>query len=243
MLIGGRRVDSASGQWFESFNPYTGKPWALIPRASPDDVNAAVAAARAAFKSKEWRGLTATARGKLLLKLADLIAAHADELGRIETTDNGKLILEMRAQTALLARVVPLFRGPRGQARGPRHPDRPPRLLQLHARGAARRDRRDRAVELAADARGVEDGARARGRQHVRLEAVRALLGVGARDGADLFADAGLPPGVVNIVTGFGNEIGDALVTHQDVAKIAFTGGDATGARVYQAAGEAASSP
>ena len=62
MLIGGRRVDAASGEWFESFNPYTGKPWALIPRASPDDVNAAVAAARTAFKSKEWRGLTPTAR-------------------------------------------------------------------------------------------------------------------------------------------------------------------------------------
>ncbi len=68
MLIGGQRVDAASGEWFESFNPYNGKPWALIPRASPEDVNAAVAAARTAFKSKEWRGLTATARGKLLLK-------------------------------------------------------------------------------------------------------------------------------------------------------------------------------
>ncbi len=59
---------------------------------------------------------------------------------------------------------------------------------------------------------------------------------VSALEMADLFAEAGLPPGVVNIVTGFGNEIGDALVTHKDVAKIAFTGGDATGALVYQAA-------
>ena len=111
MLIGGKRVDATSGQWFESFNPYTGKPWALIPRASAEDVNAAVAAARTAFKSKEWRGLTATARGKLLLKIADLIAARADELGRIETTDNGKLILEMRAQTRYLPEWFRYFAG------------------------------------------------------------------------------------------------------------------------------------
>src|SRR4029078_9583538 len=59
---------------------------------------------------------------------------------------------------------------------------------------------------------------------------------VSALEMADLFAEAGLPPGVVNIVTGFGNEIGEPLATHKDVAKIAFTGGDATGALVYQAA-------
>ena len=111
MLIGGRRVDAASGQWLESFNPYTGKPWALIPRGTPEDVQRAVAAARDAFKSKPWRGLTATARGKVLLKIADLFAARADALGAIETTDNGKLILEMRAQTRYLPEWFRYFAG------------------------------------------------------------------------------------------------------------------------------------
>ena len=127
--------------------------------------------------------LTATARGKLLLRIADLIAARADALGAIETTDNGKLILEMRGADALLARVVPLFRGPRRQARRPSDPDRPTGLLQLHSRGAAGRDRGDRAVELAADARRWKMApALAAGNTFV-MEAFRALVGVRARDG------------------------------------------------------------
>jgi hypothetical protein len=80
MLIGGERVAAASGQWLESFNPYTGTPWALIPRGAAVDVERAVTAAHKAFRGREWRGLTATARGKILHKLADLISARADEL-------------------------------------------------------------------------------------------------------------------------------------------------------------------
>ena len=110
MLIGGKRVDAVSGQWFESFNPYTGKPWALIPRATPEDVNRAVASARAAFKSKEWRGLTATARGKLLLKIADLIAARADALGRDRDHRQRQADPRDARADALSAGVVPLLR-------------------------------------------------------------------------------------------------------------------------------------
>ncbi len=104
MLIGGERVAAAAGQWLESFNPYTGKPWALIPRGAATDVERAVAAAHTAFRGRDWRGLTATARGKILYKLADLISARADDLAAVETTDNGKLILEMRAQLRYLRR-------------------------------------------------------------------------------------------------------------------------------------------
>ena len=111
MLIGGERVAAAAGQWLESFNPCTGKPWALVPRSGAPDVERAVAAAHDAFRGRAWRGLTATARGKILLRLADLIAARADELADIETTDNGKLILEMRAQLRYLPEWFRYFAG------------------------------------------------------------------------------------------------------------------------------------
>src|ERR1700685_27127 len=92
MLSGGQWVEPASGAWFESVNPYNAEPWALIPRGGKDDVERAVAAAKAAFYGDDWRKLTATARGALLSRLADLIAADATRLAEIETTDNGKLI-------------------------------------------------------------------------------------------------------------------------------------------------------
>ena len=235
MLVGGRRVDATSGQWFESFNPYTGKPWALIPRASPEDVDAAVAAARAAFKSKEWRGLTATARGKLLHRIADLIAARADELGRIETTDNGKLILEMRAQTRYMPEWFRYFAGLADKLEG--------RVIPIDRPGFFNFTLEEPLGVIAAIVPWNSPLLLAAWKMAPALAAGNTFVwkpsehsSVSALEMADLFAEAGLPPGVVNIVTGFGNEIGDALVTHEDVAKIAFTGGDATGALVYQAA-------
>ena len=95
----------------------------------------------------------------------------------------------------------------------------------------------DHAVEFAVDARHLEARAGAGRRQHGRLEAVGILLGVGARVWR-LFEKAGFPPGVVNIVTGFGSEIGERLVSHPHVAKVAFTGGDRTGQGVYELAAE-----
>ena len=77
MLIGGQWVDATSGEVFETENPFLGKAWALVPRASAADVDRAVAAARSAFKSASWSELSATARGALLRKLADLIAARS----------------------------------------------------------------------------------------------------------------------------------------------------------------------
>ena len=235
MLIGGERVDAASGQWFESFNPYTGKPWALIPRATPDDVNRAVAAARKAFKSKEWAGLTPTARGKLLHKIADLIAARADELGRVETTDNGKLILEMRAQTRYLPEWFRYFAGLADKLEG--------RVIPIDRPGIFNYTLEEPLGVIAAIVPWNSPLMLAGWKMAPALAAGNTFVwkpsehsSVSALELASIFAEAGLPPGAVNIVTGFGNEIGDALVAHPDVAKIAFTGGDATGALVYQTA-------
>jgi (Z)-2-((N-methylformamido)methylene)-5-hydroxybutyrolactone dehydrogenase len=235
MLIGGARVDSVSGEWFESFNPYTAKPWALVPRATAEDVNRAVAAARAAGKSHEWRGLTPTARGKLLFNLADKIAARADELAAIETTDNGKLILEMRAQLRYLPEWFRYFAGLADKLEG--------RVIPIDRPGMFNFTLEEPLGVVAAIVPWNSPLMLAAWKMAPALAAGNTFVwkpsehsSVSALEMAPIFAEAGLPPGVVNIVTGFGNEIGDALVGHPDVAKVAFTGGDATGAQVYQTA-------
>src|SRR6202034_1300778 len=99
------------GATFETDNPFLGAAWALAPRAAPADVDRAVAAARKAFRAPAWRGISATARGALLRRLADLIAAQADRLAEIETRDNGKLITEMRAQLRYIPQWFHYFGG------------------------------------------------------------------------------------------------------------------------------------
>src|SRR5690349_24964485 len=98
LYIGGRWTDPEKANWFETFDPCTAEPWALVPRATIEDVNKAVAAAKAAFVGGPWSQMTATARGAVLHKLGALIAREAERLARIETRDNGKLLTEMRAQ-------------------------------------------------------------------------------------------------------------------------------------------------
>ena len=83
MYIGGEQTPSASGETFETFNPFTGKPWALVPRGTAADADRAVAAAKKAFTSGEWPTLNATQRGHLLRKLGDLIARDAEKLAEI----------------------------------------------------------------------------------------------------------------------------------------------------------------
>ena len=235
MLIGGERVDAAGGEWLESFNPYTGKPWALVPRGTPEDVNRAVAAARSAFKSPGWRGLTATARGKLLYRLADLIAARADALAELETRDNGKLILEMRAQLRYLPEWFRYFGGLADKLEG--------RVIPIDRPGLFNFTLEEPLGVVAAIVPWNSPLMLAGWKMAPALAAGNTFVwkpsehsSVSALEFAPLLAEAGLPPGVVNIVTGLGAEVGDALVGHTDVAKVAFTGGDATGAAVYQTA-------
>ncbi|MBI3625348.1 MAG: aldehyde dehydrogenase family protein, partial [Candidatus Rokubacteria bacterium] len=103
MFIGGEWVDAAGGEYFESDNPFTGKPWALIPKGGAQDVDRAVRAAHKALTTGEWPKLTASKRGALLRKLADLVGEKSKFLAEIEVRDNGKLYAEMSAQTAYMA--------------------------------------------------------------------------------------------------------------------------------------------
>src|SRR5262249_35380349 len=93
MLINGRWVDSASGECFESVNPFTAAPWALVPRGDKEDVDRAVAAAKSAFHG-DWRKLTPTARGALLYRLRDLVAPETHPLAPNETTNKGEFAAE-----------------------------------------------------------------------------------------------------------------------------------------------------
>ena len=100
MYIGGEWLPASSGQTFESINPATGDVWSTVPEATADDVDRAVQAAHKAFTEGPWSTMTPTARGKLLRRLAEKLAEHSEELGRIETVDTGKLFKDCLLYTS-----------------------------------------------------------------------------------------------------------------------------------------------
>ena len=235
MLIGGQWMEPASVTWFESVNPYTAASWALIPRGSREDVDSAVAAAKSAFYGDAWHKLTATARGALLFKLADLIAADAARLSEIETTDNGKLIAEMRGQLNYIPQWFRYFGGLADKIEG--------RVIPIDKPGVFNFTREEPLGVVAAVTPWNSPLLLAAWKLAPALAAGNTVVwkpsefsSVSALAFGELFERAGFPPGVVNIVTGFGGEVGEPLISHRDVAKVAFTGGDKTGEHVYQLA-------
>ena len=111
MFINGLWVDAQNGARFDSLNPANGEPWASFPHAQEADVNAAVEAAQKAFENPAWRNLHATARGKLLRKLGDLIATKQTQLAQLETNDNGKLIRETKGQIGYMPEFFYYYAG------------------------------------------------------------------------------------------------------------------------------------
>ena len=220
---------------FESYDPFTGKPWALVPRCGAEDVDAAVGAASRAFRSGPWRSMTASARGRLLMRLADLIAANAERLAAIETRDNGKLITEMTAQLRYVPEWYRYFGGLADKIEGA--------VLPIDKPGMFAFTRREPLGVIAAIVPWNSPlllltwklaPLLAAGNTVVIKPSEHAACSTLAF--AALFAEAGFPEGVVNTVTGFPAEVGTKLVAHPDVAKIAFTGGEAGGLAVYGAA-------
>tara|TARA_Y100000766_G_C18884277_1_gene594998 strand:+ start:384 stop:1871 length:1488 start_codon:yes stop_codon:yes gene_type:complete len=235
MYIDGVRTKAQSGEYFETFYPYSGEPWALIPRGNEDDANKAVEAAKHALDNPEWADLNATQRGHLLRRLGDVLAENAERLGALEVQDNGKLIAEMGMQCQYLPQWFYYFGGLADKIEGSVLPiDKPdtftytrqeplgvcvmitpwnsPLLLLTWKLAPA----------LAAGNTVVVKPSEYTSASTLAL--------------ADLVEEAGFPKGVFNVVTGFGAEVGEPLVTHPDVAKIAFTGGGISGAHVYQKA-------
>jgi len=235
LLIGGEDVLAASGATFDALNPTTGAVWATHALGGAEDVDRAVRAAQAAFEDERWRGLSATRRGRLLMRFADLIAERAEQIAAREVADNGKLYKEMLAQLRVIpewlyyfggladkveGRVIPLdrtsvlnytLREPLGVV-GIIIPWNSPVLLTMYSLAPA----------LAAGNTVIVKPS-----EHASASVLETLR---------LAGEAGFPPGVINVVTGE-REAGEALVDHRGVAKISFTGSEVTGAAIAARAG------
>jgi aldehyde dehydrogenase (NAD+) len=232
----GGRLQSSAGT-FESYDPFTGRPWALIPRCGKAEVDAAVGSAKAAFRSKDWAGLTPTARGKLLVRLAELIAENAERIAAIETRDNGKLITEMTAQLRYIPEWYRYFGGLADKIEGA--------VLPIDKAGMFAFTRHEPLGVIAAIVPWNSPLLLLTWKLAPLLAAGNTVVikpsehaAASTLEFVKLFAQAGFPPGVVNTVTGMPQEVGVPLVSHPDVAKIAFTGGEPGGLAVYRAAAE-----
>jgi len=235
-FIGNRWVAATSGQTLEVVDPSDGQPFARIGRGNAADIDDAVAAARAAWGEGlgDWGRLSATERGRLLLRLAQRVQARIEELALLESRTTGKPLSQGRADAAALARYFEYYAGAADKLHGETIPYlagmtvltlREPHgvtghiipwnyPLQIFGRSVG--------AALAAGNACVVKPAE---------DACLSLLRV-----AELAADVGLPDGALNIVTGLGAEAGAALAAHPGVDHISFTGSPATGTAVAQAA-------
>lgn len=213
--------------FFDSINPATGRIWAKVAEARAGEVNRAVDAAARALEEPAWAGLTASQRGKLLYRLADLLEEAAPDLAQIETTDTGKIIRETRSQIAYIAEYYRYYAGIADKLEGS--------FLPI--------DKPDMQVWTSREPIGVV-AAIVPWNSQLFLSAVK--LGPALTAGctvvlkasedapapllefAKLVHQAGFPAGVVNIITGFAPQCGAVLSSHPRVAHIAFTGGPET---------------
>ena len=233
-FINGIWTNPSSNKWFDTENPYTGEVWAKIAEGNAEDVNKAVLSAKNAYENV-WGNMKPTERGKYLVRLAEIIEREAPRLGKLEVKDNGKLLAEMGSQTRYTAEwyryyggladkiegsVIPIDKDnmfnfttyePYGVV-GLITPWNSPLLLVAYKLAPA----------LAAGNTAVIKPSE--------------FTSVSTLEFMELIKEAGFPDGVVNVVTGFGMEVGSPLVDHPDVEKIAFTGSDISGQKIYEAA-------
>jgi acyl-CoA reductase-like NAD-dependent aldehyde dehydrogenase len=234
LLIGGEQTAASSGATYDSFDPFTGRPWARVPDAGAADVDRAVAAARAALNGP-WGQLTATARGKLLYKLGELIAREAENLAELEVRDGGKLVREMVSQMRALPDYYFYYSGLADKLQGEVIPtDKPNYFVYTRHEpvgvvGAITPWNSPLLLLTWKLAAGLAAGCTfvVKPSDHTPTSTLAF---------AKLFAKAGFPPGVINVVTGWGPVTGAALASHPGVDKIAFTGSTATGIEVGKAA-------
>ena len=234
LYIDGREIPAA--QEMDSLNPYTGKVWAVVPDGSAADMDAAVAAARRAFDDGPWGKMTATQRGAMMRRLADIIARDAEELARIECNDNGKLYREMLGQWKYIPEYFYYYAGMADKLQGDVVPsDRPnffiyTRREPLGVVGAITPWNSPGLLLVFKLAPGLAAGCTfvVKPSEHTPVSTLEL---------AKRFEEAGFPPGVYNVVTGQGS-IGAHLVKHPDIDKLAFTGATSTGKRIAASAAE-----
>ena len=224
MLIDGKWVNASNGAMFESINPTNGQVWSKVPEATETDVDDAVNAAHRAFSTGPWSKMTPTERGKCLRKLGDLLAEKSEPLGRTESVDTGKMLKETRWQAKYIAEFFHFYAGCADKISGETLPIDKPDLFVFTNREplgvvAAIVPWNSQLFLVA-----VKVGPALAAGNTIVLKASEhasaAMLEFG-----ELVAEAGFPPGVVNIVTGHGEPCGKALTSHPLVARISFTGG------------------
>jgi aldehyde dehydrogenase (NAD+) len=233
-LIGGEWVPSRSGETLATVDPSTGQELARLPRSDAEDVDRAVAAAQEAFTASPWRDMAPAERGRLLLRIAHLIRAEREDLARLESQDTGKPLHQARTDVDVAARYYEFYGGVADKILGHTIPIGPGVLdytvrepwgavgqiipwnypLQIGSRAVA--------AALAAGNTVVLKPAE---------EAALTVLRLG-----ELAQQAGLPPGVLNIVTGYGPEAGAALAAHPGIRHLTFTGSVEVGVLVARAA-------
>ena len=224
LYIDGEFCEASDGNRFESVNPATGEVWATAPAATEADVDRAVRGARRALFEGDWPAMTATQRGHLLYRLADLVAEAAHHLGSVETTDSGKLAAETRAQSAYVSDYYRYYAGLADKIQGDTLPiDKP----DLHVYTTREPLGVVAAIvpwnaEMFLTATKVGPALAAGNTVVIKASEVAPapLL-----EFARVIDEVGFPPGVVNLITGFGEPCGRALTSHLMVDKVAFTGG------------------
>lgn len=229
--INGQWQHAQSGEFFESVDPFLAKPWARIPKCDRRDVDLAVNAARAALERGAWAVMHPSQRGQLLRRLGDLILRDADRLATIEVQDNGKLYAEMRGQVGYISQWFYYFGGLADKIEGA--------VLPI--------DKLDMFTYIRHEPVGVVAAIMA-WNSPLLLATMKLAPALAAGctmvlkpseftsasllELMRLVEEAGFPPGVLNVVTGFGADVGEALTTHPGVDKIAFTGGEVSGRQI-----------
>ena len=224
MLIDGEWVQASDNGTFESINPTTGQPWAVVPEATATDIDRAVQAAYAAYSTGPWSSMTPTERGQCLRRLAELLIDRSVDIGRIECMDTGKMYKETGWQAQYVAQYYTFYAGCADKVHGDTLPIDKPDMFVF--------TRREPLGVIAGVVpwnsqlflSSIKIGPALAAGNAIVLKlsefAPAAMLEFGK-----LIAEAGIPPGVVNLVTGHGDPCGKALTSHPLVARIAFTGG------------------
>jgi acyl-CoA reductase-like NAD-dependent aldehyde dehydrogenase len=237
LIINGEAVDAASGKTFTTVNPATEEAVCAVAEAGPEDVNRAVAAARAAFEDGPWGHMKPSDRQRILWRLGDLVLQHADEIARLETLDNGKPIFESRhIDIPMVANCFHYFAGWATKLAGETLPVNPAFFTYtlrepLGVVGAIIPWNFPMIMTgwKCAPALAAGNTVVLKPAELTPLTAIRI---------GELALEAGVPPGVLNVLPGKGSIVGEAMVRHPGIDKISFTGSTEVGKHIMRTAAD-----
>jgi aldehyde dehydrogenase (NAD+) len=234
MFIGGKWLPSHSGRTYEVFNPASGQVIAELPKGDAGDVRMAVEAAKKAFEDPAWRSIDPSKRGKILFKIGQLLRDRLLDFAKLETTNNGKPLGQAKGDVATSARHFEYFAGMADKIQGATIPVPGNRLdytvkepLGVTAHLVPWNYPLVMAARSVAPALAAGDTVVAKPASFTPLTLLKF---------AELCKEAGLPDGVFNVVTGAGQEVGEALAKHGDVKLVVLTGSLETGMRIMELA-------